>query len=631
MFNINIRKIVLFLFDLAMLVVSYGMVYIVLRATVGFDVGQLPWEVAGISVFVIPTTLIRLGAKVYGSIWRYADTREFLGMIMADTVGTVISLVLAYIIFESVFFDFLIVSAAAISLVSVLIARFCYKQLKTYKQTKKKEESEETVKYVAIFGAGSAGVALLNEIRNDKNHNILPYCFIDTDKTKAGSSIGGIKVLYEGDDIIRILKNSPVTDIIIAIPSLDTEQQRRIIHKCAKTGCKVRLYEYVYDRIDGVDVPKTTIRDVNIEDLLFRGVVTFGKDNVKAMLKDKVVMVTGGGGSIGSELCRQIAAMEPEKLIVFDIYENSAYLIEQELIRKYGNKLNLAVEIASIRDKEKIVHLLKKHKVQYLFHAAAHKHVPLMETSVDEAVKNNIFGTHNVIEACEETGVEKMLLISTDKAVNPTSVMGATKRFCEMMVQSKKNSTTEYVAVRFGNVLGSNGSVIPLFKKQIEAGGPVTITNKKITRYFMTIPEAVSLVLQAFVMAEKSEIFVLDMGEPVKILDLAESMIRLSGFKPYEDIDIVEIGLRPGEKMYEELLIKTDELEKTHNNKIFVERETGFSQEEISGYLNTFKEVIGTKDNKKIKEVMQQIIPTFIPPAKVGKIKDTEDKQTANV
>ncbi len=626
MLNISFRKIVLFLFDLMALIISYGLVYIVLRATVVFDVGYLPYEIIGISVFIIPITLTRLFTGVYKNIWRYAEAREYLALILADVIGALISLGAGYVIFKDLFFEFFIAASAALSLICILLARVCYRQLGVYHNIREKENVDENLKYVAIFGAGSAGVALLNELRNDKNHNILPYCFFDIDKSKAGSTIRGIKVLYEGDDIVKVLKNSPVTDIIIAIPSLDADKQRLIIQKCAKTGCKVKLYEHVYDRIDGAEKSKGTIRDVNIEDLLFRGVVTFGQDNVKEMLKGKTIAVTGGGGSIGSELSRQIAAMEPKQLIIIDIYENNAYLIEQELIRKYGKKLNLKVEIASVRDKEKLVHLFNKYDVQYVFHAAAHKHVPLMETSVDEAVKNNIFGTKNVIDACEETGVLKMLLISTDKAVNPTSVMGATKRFCEMMVQSKTESTTEYVAVRFGNVLGSNGSVIPLFKKQIEAGGPVTVTSKKITRYFMTIPEAVSLVLQAFVMAVKSEIFVLDMGEPVKILDLAESMIRLSGLKPYQDIDIVEIGLRPGEKMYEELLIKKETLEKTHNDKIFVEREAGFTQQEIDGFIGTLREVVDTKDNKKIKETMQKIIPTFVPPSNPKKLKDTDDK-----
>ncbi len=613
--NLNLRKIFLFLFDILMVVFSYGLVYAMLRISVVFDVGTTKEELISFSSVVVCITIARCMFRTYGSIWRYAGSMEYLFLVVADFVGFLLSVTVSYFIFKDVSHSFFVLNVSTVSLITILASRFMYRQLKIHMNYKEKNNGANA-KYVAIIGAGAAGVALLNEIKQDKNHNIIPYCFIDTDRSKAGSYLNGIKIIHSDDgDIVKILKNTPVTDIIIAIPSLSQERKNEIIKSCAKTGCKVKIYEYVYDRIEGVTKsPKLGIRDVKIEDLLSRGVITFDCKNVRVQIENNVILVTGGGGSIGSELCRQIAGMNPKKLIILDIYENNAYSIEQELKRKYGSKLDVVVEIASVRDYDKLLQIFNLYKPQFVFHAAAHKHVPLMEHNVDEAVKNNIFGTHNVIEVCEQTGVAKMLLISTDKAVNPTNVMGATKRFCEMMIQSKKDSTTEYVAVRFGNVLGSNGSVIPIFREQIENGGPVTITDKRITRYFMTIPEAVSLVLQAFAMAIKSEIFVLDMGSPVKILDLAENMIRLSGLKPYEDIDIVEIGLRPGEKMYEELLIRTEEMDKTLNDKIFIERDSVYSGEIINGYLSELGDALQTADNSVIKECLHKIIPSFVSP-----------------
>jgi len=623
----NLRKIILFFIDVLMVVFSYGFVYAALRMSTVFDVGEASAEILSFFTVVACITIARCVFRTYGSIWRYAGSMEYLYLVIADFVGFILNICVSLLIFKDISHCFFVLNVSTLSLVAVLVSRFCYRQVKIHLNYKGKN-NDSSVKYVAIIGAGAAGVALLNEIKQDKNNNIIPYCFIDTDKTKAGSYLNGIKIIYSGNnDIAKIIRNTPVTDIIIAIPSLELEKKNDIIKNCAHTGCKVKIYEYVYDRIEGVaKSPKLSIRDVKVEDLLARGVITFDCNNVRMQLVDKVILVTGGGGSIGSELCRQIAGMSPKKLIVLDIYENNAYLVEQELKRKYGNKLDLVVEIASVRDKEKMLHIFNEYKPDYVFHAAAHKHVPLMEHNADEAVKNNIFGTHNIIEVCEKTGVEKMLLISTDKAVNPTSVMGATKRFCEMMIQSKKNSRTEYVAVRFGNVLGSNGSVLPIFQKQIEQGGPVTITDKRITRYFMTIPEAVSLVLQAFSMAIKSEIFVLDMGNPVKILDLAENMIRLSGLKPYEDIDIVEIGLRPGEKMYEELLIRTEEMDKTLNDKIFIERDRVYTGEDIEKYLSELETALESADNKVIKQCLHEIIPAFVSPDTDSMLEDTDDK-----
>lgn len=630
--NIKLRKVILLFFDIAMFVLSYLLVYYILKANRIFEFNDPATELYYFMIMVTCTTVVRFVFRTYGSIWRYAESMDYLYLISADFLGCLLSFTVMRPIMHLKVPAFFIASICSLSLLLVLLSRITYRQLSVYRQSRRRAKGEVEDKYVAIIGAGAAGVAVLNELKNDKTHNFIPYCFIDTDTAKIGSFVQGVKVVHPDSGIAKLLKESPVTDIIIAIPSADSEKKKRIIKECAATGCKVKIYEYIFDRMEGADKKHSKrlgIRDVKIEDLLSRGVITFENDNVKRQIAGNTIMVTGGGGSIGSELCRQIAGMHPKKLVILDIYENNAYYIEQELKRKYKDAFEIAVEIASVRDFDKLMFLFNKHKPRFVYHAAAHKHVPLMEDCAAEAVKNNIFGTHNVIEACEKTGVEKMLLISTDKAVNPSSTMGATKRFCEMLIQNKKNSKTEYVAVRFGNVLGSNGSVIPIFTSQIEKGGPVTITDKRITRYFMTIPEAVSLVLQAGAMAVKSEIFVLDMGEPVKILDLAENMIRLSGFKPYEDIPIIEVGLRPGEKMYEELLIQTEELDKTFNEKIFIERDKGLPDDKINEYLHMLKEAADTNDNEVVRDCLRSIIPTFVTPKTKEALDDTDDKELA--
>lgn len=360
------------------------------------------------------------------------------------------------------------------------------------------------------------------------------------------------------------------------------------------------------------------IYDYKEEDLLFRPTNQFLNKETMSWYKNKSVLITGGGGSIGSELARQIASCDPARLVILDVCENGAYDIQQELIIKYGDELNLRIEIVSIYDKEMIEKILKENTPDVVLHAAAHKHVPLMERNVCEAVTNNVFGTLNLVEACEKYGVKRFIMVSTDKAVNPTNVMGATKRMCEMIVQSRSGERTSFSATRFGNVLGSNGSVIPLFKRQIANGGPITMTDKRIIRYFMTIPEAAQLVMTSGAMASNGELYVLDMGNPVKIIDLAENMVRLSGLKPYEDIDIVEIGLRPGEKLYEELLIKTEELDKTDNNMIFVERDKPLSWEKIEHKLEILKEAVGTQSNRVVKKALMQVVPTYHTPEEVN-------------
>ena len=413
------------------------------------------------------------------------------------------------------------------------------------------------------------------------------------------------------------LSSFEVQEVVFAIPNTSNERRKELFEIYKGKGYKIKAYDYPsLENSDG----RRTLRDFAIEDLLYRRAVDVVDEKTAAWYRGKTVLITGGGGSIGSELARQIAKIGPAKLILLDIYENGVYDVQQELILRYPG-INLCAEIANVCDREEIDFILKEHQPDIVLHAAAHKHVPLMEKNVTEAVRNNVFGTLNMVEACERNGVKRFIMISTDKAVNPTNVMGATKRMCEMIVQSRKGDTTSFSATRFGNVLGSNGSVIPLFRRQIANGGPVTLTDKRITRYFMTIPEASQLVMTSGAMAKNGELYVLDMGEPVKILDLAEEMIRLSGLEPYKDIDIIKTGLRPGEKLYEELLIKTEEMDKTENDLIFIERDKPLSKEEIQEKLDLLQDALATGSDSKVKGALIQAVPTYHMPEEVnGKV-----------
>ncbi|MBR5231940.1 MAG: polysaccharide biosynthesis protein [Clostridia bacterium] len=405
---------------------------------------------------------------------------------------------------------------------------------------------------------------------------------------------------------------------------MDPSRKQELYERYKQMGCEIKVYDYATPQ--SVSGGKRQLREFSIEELLFRQPKSFIESRTADYYKGKTVLISGGGGSIGSELCRQVAQMAPNKIIILDVYENGAYDIQQELKNTYGSELNLVVEICSVCDREQINKLLDHHKPQIILHAAAHKHVPLMERNCIEAVKNNVFGTLNMVEAAEEHGVEKFIMVSTDKAVNPTNVMGATKRMCEMIVQSRTAGKTAFSATRFGNVLGSNGSVIPLFKRQIANGGPITLTDKRIIRYFMTIPEASQLVLTSGAMAKSGELFVLDMGQPVKILQLAENMIRLSGFEPYKDINIVEIGLRPGEKLYEELLIKSETLSKTENSMIFIERDTPCTAGEIAEKLEILQQAIDTGRNSSVRRALQQVVPTYKNPEEINTLADQSDE-----
>ena len=489
-------------------------------------------------------------------------------------------------------------------------ARFGYRFLRLYATRHHLlGRGEHIESRVMIIGAGSAGEKILRETLVTPKINKEVVCFIDDDLSKKGRRIHNVPVVEGRNEILQQAEKYHVDEIYIALPSIDDKEVSEILNICKETKCKLKKLPGIYQFLND-EITLEKLKDVEVQDLLGRDPIKVNLEEIMGYVQDKVVMVTGGGGSIGSELCRQIAKSHPKQLIIVDIYENNAYEIQQELIRKYP-QLNLVVLIASVRNTERIDAIFEKYRPNIVYHAAAHKHVPLMEVSPNEAIKNNVFGTYRTAQAADKYGVEKFVLISTDKAVNPTNVMGASKRMCEMVIQMmNRQSKTNFVAVRFGNVLGSNGSVIPLFKKQIAEGGPVTVTDPNIIRYFMTIPEAVSLVLQAGAYARGGEIFVLDMGEPVKIVDLATNLIKLSGYKPGEDIEIKFTGLRPGEKMYEELLMSEEGLKKTANKMIYIGKPIEFDDDVFKKQLDKiYKDAYDETDN--IREDIKEIVPTY--------------------
>ena len=502
---------------------------------------------------------------------------------------------------------------------SITLFRFIFKRtFINLTEVGRSENYERTL----IVGAGQAARIILTDIQNahadpmNPSRNILPVCLVDDNPRKRDTKLMGVEVIGTTRDIPRICKEFKINLIIFAIPSCTQEERKEIMELCSQTQCKIKTVPYLGQILfDDNNKPQllNQVKDIKIEDLLGRDPIIFDKTEIRKFIENKVCMVTGGGGSIGSELVRQIAKYNPEQVIIVDIYENNAYDIQQELKLEYEDSLNLVTLIASVRDYDKMESIFKEYKPQVVFHAAAHKHVPLMETSPAEAVKNNIFGTWNMVTVAEKHNVEKFVMISTDKAVNPTNVMGATKRCCEMIVQykSQSGSKTEFVTTRFGNVLGSNGSVIPLFRRQIEAGKPVTVTHPDIIRYFMTIPEAVSLVLQAGAMANGGEIFVLDMGDPVKIATLAEDLIRRYGKVTYKDVEIKFTGLRPGEKLFEELLMDEEGLKSTANKKIFIGNQIDINEQELLSKLDALKAYAENNDSKNTVDMLADIVPTF--------------------
>ena len=605
-----VRRFFLFLTDTFLL---NACVY--LSLIMRFDVGIVSIEPQYISNYVenvLPYTIMSLLIfwlfRLYHSLWQYASIAEVYRIaeacIIVELVHFLSNKIMGNMLPRSCYFN-----AAIYLIIAICASRFMYRMIRTVLN---KYRNIKTSNNVMIIGAGEATNVIMREIQNSSylaNSNIA--CIIDDDRRKVGKYIRGVKVIGTRDKIKEAAKLYDIDEIIFAIPSASNEVKRDILNICKETDCTLKILPGVYQMVDG-EINVNSIRNVDVLDLLGRDPIEVDIESIMGYVKDKVIMVTGGGGSIGSELCRQLVSHKPKQLIIFDIYENNAYDIQQELKINYPDA-NVVTLIGSIRNVSRLESVFAQYKPDIVYHAAAHKHVPLMEVSPDEAVKNNVVGTWNVARMADKYGVKKFVMISTDKAVNPTNVMGATKRISEMIVQTYNEiSKTDFVAVRFGNVLGSNGSVIPLFKRQIEAGGPVTVTDPNIIRYFMTIPEAVSLVLQAGAYAKGGEIFILDMGEPVKIDDLAKNLIRLSGYTLGVNMEIKYTGLRPGEKLYEELLMKEEGLQETDNKLIHIGKPIEFDKENFFDNLEKLKEE-AYSETGNIRESLKKVVVTYHP------------------
>ncbi|HEY9059407.1 MAG TPA: nucleoside-diphosphate sugar epimerase/dehydratase [Pseudobacteroides sp.] len=543
---------------------------------------------------------------LYSKLWNYASIEELIQILLATITGALLTFIVELIIPL-----YLPISANLIffMITFVFIGGFRLSS-RFYFNIRKQLTSDQHTKKIMIVGAGVAGSLIIKEMKNNTNSKYTPVVAIDDDNSKHKTKINGIKVIGGRDKIHWAVKRFKIDEIIITMPSVQKKDIEIIFNICKKTKCKLKILPQVFDLLkDDFDIKE--LKDFNIEDLLRRDKIDLNLDEIAIYLKDEVILVTGGGGSIGSELCRQIARFRPKRLLIFDIYENGVYDLQNELLKKYNLQLNMDIIIGSIRDRGRLDSVFSRYKPSVIFHTAAHKHVPLMEDNPGEAIKNNVIGTLNLAECADKFNCKKFVLISTDKAVNPLNIMGATKRISEILIKyMDKKSKTIFTAVRFGNVLGSNGSVIPLFKKQIEEGGPVTVTHPEVTRYFMTIPEAASLVIQAGTMAKGGEIFILDMGEPVRILDLAKIMITQSGLTPDVDINIMFTGLRPGEKLHEELLINNDSVNITKNNNIFIEKSVELDYEKIISEINRirYKQL---NDPKDITDFIKRIIPEY--------------------
>lgn len=585
--------------------------------------------------------IARLIGGIYQQIWRFGGVQCYIRLLLIDSLAFIANLVLEKTLpIEHISFLRLL-SIACMNLLGALAIRMMYRYaykcgntttsygrflntlLRVFAGIKIHGETRDEPQKIkiAIIGAGRIGVSLAEELLANHSAAYIPRCFVDVNKDKADRSIHGIPVLLEGDNTFERLKEAEIQEVVFAIPDLENNAKKELYELYLQAGYKIKVYDYPVMQIAG---SKRYMREFDIEELLFRKPIVIHDEKTNAYYKNKVILITGGGGSIGSELCRQLAKMQPRKIIILDIYENGAYDVQQELKIAYGNTLTVNVEIASISNRRSMTRVFQTHRPQIVINAAAHKHVPLMEDNCIEAVENNVFGTKVLVELCEEYNAERFMMVSTDKAVNPTNVMGATKRMCEMIVQSASTyGKVKYSATRFGNVLGSAGSVIPLFKKQIANGGPITLTDKRIIRYFMTIPEAAQLVLQSGAMANNGELFVLDMGQPVKILDLAQNMIRLSGVT---GIEIVETGLRPGEKLYEELLVKTEELNKTDNSLIFIERDTPCSKKEIDEKMELLYSSCMTEDDAIVRDTLHKVVPTYKTPEEVNAVADISEE-----
>ena len=603
------------------LLLFLGDVVIIIMASVGALIARFDFSYSSIDavyldsmyhylpIHIFTTVVIFYFCRMYHSLWKFISIHELGYIILANTISFFMQIIgyclFQYLIPKSYFFAQIMLQTAM-----VIGIRFSYRFCRYLKEAREQRFGcGEPQKRVMIIGAGDAGRAIIKEILDSRHLTMKVCCVIDDDCNKEGRYINGIPIIGDRSVILKNVEKYKIDKIILAIPSASKEERREILEICKMTKCELKMLPGMYQLIDGeLNIGK--LRDVEITDLLGRDPIRVNLDEIMGYVEQKVIMVTGGGGSIGSELCRQIAMYNPKQLIIFDVYENNAYEIQQEL-KRHHPELNLVVLIGSVRNTHRMETVFEKYRPDIVYHAAAHKHVPLMEDSPNEAIKNNVFGTYKTAKAASEYGVKRFVLISTDKAVNPTNIMGASKRLCEMIVQSfDKISKTEFVAVRFGNVLGSNGSVIPLFKKQIAEGGPVTVTHKDIIRYFMTIPEAVSLVLQAGAYARGGEIFVLEMGAPVRIDDMARNLIRLSGYTPDVDIKIEYTGLRPGEKLYEELLMAEEGMKETANKLIHIGKPIEMDEETFFDKLAELKEAC-YNDDESIKEKVQKLVPTY--------------------
>lgn len=603
------RAILLSLIDIAICLFACAASYVFTVYIVASEINthiaiKISDMIKNISIMTLCFWLGLLIFRCYRTIWRFASPKDFVNCAFGITLGFAL-----YYPFKVIFYDdFSDIYIAVIYLLTVILttfARIIYKAMYLRITQNSATHRSRTM----IIGAGSAGKKVIDEMNDGSQYR--PVVIVDDDPKKVGRTIEGVLIAGTTYDIPKLVEKHRIKTIFFAIPSINPEERRRILNICSETVCEVKVVPYIYELIENSDFLAQG-KNINLEDLLGREPIRFSDFEVNELIRDKICMVTGGGGSIGSELCRQIARHNPKKLIIVDIYENNAYDIQQELLTNHSD-VDLDVRIASVRDYDKMKCLFEMFKPQLVFHAAAHKHVPLMETSPEEAIKNNVGGTYNVASLANEYKVEKFVLVSTDKAVNPTNVMGATKRCCEMVVEyfAQVSDFSDFVAVRFGNVLGSNGSVIPLFEKQLASGGPLTVTHPDIIRYFMTIPEAVFLILQAATLAKGGEIFVLDMGEPVKILSLAENLIKLHGKEPYKDIDIEFTGLRPGEKLFEELLMSEEGIKATANKKIFIGKQIHIDEKKFPQMIDNIKRIAYSNNSDDAVDALRRIVPTF--------------------
>lgn len=626
----NVRWLLVF-FDLIVFSICTAVLYLIGDKTEAFPVISALATLVSVYVF-------RFVFRIYNQIWRYGGVQVYCKMLISDALACITVLFITMFLPAPKYIPADVVSLFGLNLLFSLGSRIIYGFCYVYRQSSDavgktarvllnmfgireqydKTEKKRVIK-IAIVGAGQDGINLAESLAGDESAIYKPVFFIDIKKDKIGRQLHDIEVISDKEVTSEVLANNDIKEVVFAIPDMSLEDKKALYEQYKAYGCNVKIYEKSALMVSE-NPGAIKLREFEIEDLLFRNARHMIDDSVVSCYRGKTVLVTGGGGSIGSELCRQIAEMGPKMLVILDIYENSAYDLQQELLQKYKDAFEIRVEITSVCSKEAMEKVFRAYQPQIVLHAAAHKHVPLMEKNCVEAVLNNVFGTYNVVMMCEKYKAEHFIMISTDKAVNPTNVMGATKRVCEMITRcfANHNSGTIFSATRFGNVLGSAGSVIPLFKRQIASGGPVTITDKRINRFFMTIPEASQLVLTSGAMAKNGELFVLDMGQSVKIIDLAENMIRLSGYVPYKDIDIVETGLRPGEKLYEELLIKSETLSKTENDLIFIENDTPLTDSELEEKLRVLREAAESGSDEAARHALMSVVPTYHTPDEVN-------------